>query len=117
MAANRYPEPPVAGPAGGLRKLSDGWFNRNIVCSRPGRTAALALVMAALVMTVACSGGNAPTVSGTGAVTVDLSGRTLGTLPARYLGLSFESSSTFGTGDFEDPGNLPRLLEISDPGC
>jgi hypothetical protein len=49
-------------------------------------------------------------------VTVDLSGRTLGVLPARYLGLSFESSSTDDARAFLDNGNLPRLLENLGPG-
>jgi hypothetical protein len=44
-------------------------------------------------------------------VTVDLSGETAGRLPARYLGLSFESGSAVNSGRFGTVGNLPRLLK------
>jgi hypothetical protein len=49
-------------------------------------------------------------------VTVDLSGRTLGVQPDRYIGLSFVSSSMDSAQDFEVSGNLPRLLENLGPG-
>ncbi len=62
------------------------------------------------------AGCTAPAASRANVVTVDLSGRTIGVLPARYLGLSFESSSTVSASDFTDSGNLPQLLENLGPG-
>jgi hypothetical protein len=44
-------------------------------------------------------------------VTVNLPGKSDGKLPARYLGLSFESGSAVNSGSFNAAGNLPRLLE------
>ena len=87
--------------------------------------AVLALAVAGLATLTGCAGPTGPTGSAgsagsaggpTGVVTVDLSGRTLGVLPARYLGLSFESSSTDDARAFLDNGNLPRLLENLGPG-
>ncbi|HXS67107.1 MAG TPA: glycosyl hydrolase family 79 C-terminal domain-containing protein [Streptosporangiaceae bacterium] len=85
---------------------------------RPGRSAALAWTIAGLVVTAGCAGGTGPAPSRADVVTVtvDLSGRTIGVLPDRYIGLSFESSSTQSPGDFKDDGNLPRLLENLGPG-
>jgi hypothetical protein len=83
---------------------------------RPGLTAALAVTVAGLAAVAVSAGCATAPASQTGVVTVDLSGRTLGVLPARYLGLSFESSSTYSAGDFEDSGDLPGLLENLGPG-
>lgn len=88
----------------------------NIVASRRGMTAGLALAIAGLATMLGCAGCAAPVPSHADVVKVDLSGRTLGVLPDRYLGLSFESSSTEGVGAFADNGNLPRLLENLGPG-
>jgi hypothetical protein len=91
------------------------------VASRRRLRAVLALAVAGLVTLAGCAGpdGGRPGGrygGGAGLVTVDLSGRTLAVLPARYLGLSFESSSTDNVRAFPDTGNLPRLLENLGPG-
>jgi hypothetical protein len=49
-------------------------------------------------------------------VTVSLSSHGIGTLPANYLGLSFESSTSVNTSDFDTKGDLARLLEDLGPG-
>ncbi len=69
--------------------------------------------LATVLVSAACT---TPAASPTGVITVDLSGRTLGALPGRYLGLSIESSSTDSAGNFEGSGNLPRLLDNLGPG-
>ncbi|HET7015104.1 MAG TPA: hypothetical protein VFI65_14400 [Streptosporangiaceae bacterium] len=91
--------------------------------SRRGRSAVLSWTIAGLVAISGCAGVAGPAGSRSDAgrsdpvtVTVDLSGKTLGVLPDRYLGLSFESSSTDSAGDFKDDGNLPRLLKNLGPG-
>jgi hypothetical protein len=86
------------------------------VAWRPGLAAALAIAVASLATVLISAGCSAPAASRTSVVTVDESGRTLGTLPAYYLGLSFESSSIASAGGFDDSGNLPRLLENLGPG-
>jgi len=90
------------------------------VALRPGLTAVLATAIAGLALLVGTglvsTGCTTPAASLTGAVTVEVSGKTLGVLPARYLGLSFESSSLALAGNFDISGNLPRLLENLGPG-
>ena len=76
----------------------------------------LSRLIAALLTILASAGCAGPAPSRAAVVTVDLSGGTLGVLPDRYLGLSFESSSLDSAQDFEVSGNLPRLLENLGPG-
>jgi hypothetical protein len=88
------------------------------MASRRGLTAVPAVAVAGLALALAlvAAACTAAVASRAGVITVDLSGRTLGVLPPRYLGLSFESSSTDSSSDFEDSGDLPRLLENLGPG-
>ena len=70
-------------------------------------TAATAGVTAVAGVTIPASASARPASS---TVTVDLSGRAIGSLPARYLGLSYPSG-TNNTGQFDTVGDLPALLE------
>lgn len=85
------------------------------------RAVLVVAALAALAVLAGCADPSADPTAGRaqshlGTVTVDLSGRTLGLLPARYLGLSYESSSTDNARAFPDEGNLPRLLKNLGPG-
>jgi hypothetical protein len=76
---------------------------------------AVAVIVALAAVADGAGHGAAPSrVSST--ATVDLAGSSSGNLPARYLGLSFESGSAVNSGSFDDVGNLPRLLENLGPG-
>ena len=87
------------------------------MASRPGLKAVLALAIAGLTTMMAGAGCTGPSVGrADDVVKVDLTGRTLAVLPARYLGLSFESNSTEGAGGFAVDGNLAALLENLGPG-
>jgi hypothetical protein len=79
--------------------------------SRLGATVALAVAGAALAAIPASAARTTAAASGGATVTVRLFRHALGTLPAGYLGLSFESGSTVNSGQLDNAGNLPRLLE------
>lgn len=90
-----------------------------MVAWRRGLTAALvviAVLIGAACTTPPASRPGLVTVGRTRVVTVNLSARAAGVLPARYLGLSFESSAADSPGVFGDSGNLARLLENLGPG-
>jgi hypothetical protein len=72
--------------------------------------AALALAAAALPASAARLAGTGHVAAASATITVQLTGKTDGSLPARYIGLSFESDLLNG-GQFDDVGDLPRLLE------
>jgi hypothetical protein len=74
-------------------------------------TAALAVAAAALAALPASAARTTSAVSNGGSVRVHLFQPAVGTLPAGYLGLSFESGSTVNSGQLDNVGNLPRLLE------
>ena len=74
-------------------------------------TAAVALV--ASVAPLASAQASSPRQ---GTVTVGLGSKSIGTLPARYLGLSYESGIAVNSDDFDTRGNLAKLLEDLGPG-
>jgi hypothetical protein len=76
-----------------------------------GMTTALAVAAAALAALPASAARTTSAVTKGGTVTVHLFQHAVGTLPAGYLGLSFESGSTVNSGQLDNVGNLPRLLE------
>jgi len=74
-------------------------------------SAAAAIVAAGMPPTGALAAAASRGAASGSTVTVHLSGKGDGKLPARYLGLSFESGSSVNTGRFNTVGNLPRLLD------
>ncbi len=85
-------------------------------------TASLVLgvtLTAAFLTAAPASASSAPARSGSPGVTtvtVSVASKGIGTLPADYLGLSFESGTTVNTGDLDTKGNLAQLLEDLGPG-
>jgi hypothetical protein len=76
-----------------------------------GAAAALAVAAVVLPNLPARAARTTSATSSQSTVIVHLHQHAVGTLPAGYLGLSFESGSTINSGHLTTAGNLPRLLE------
>jgi hypothetical protein len=101
-----------------MRKLAgsppcarNAWVPISVLRRSLGWTAAAGIAVAGIPASAVIAAGPGQHPARGNTVTVYLSGRSAGNLPAGYLGLSFESGSAVNSGLFDAKGNLPRLLE------